>query len=69
MVPAAAIKAFRDALDKAGVKYEFVAYPGARHSFTVADAGRHGIEGMKYDKAADEDSWKRLTALFAEKLR
>lgn len=62
-----AIKAFRDALDKGGVKYEFIAYPGARHSFTVPDADKHGIAGIKYDKAADEDSWKRMQKLFAEK--
>jgi dienelactone hydrolase len=67
-IPAAAIKAFREALDKANVKYEFVSYPGARHSFTVADADKHGNPGMKYDKAADEDSWKRMLALLADKL-
>jgi dienelactone hydrolase len=66
-IPAKAIKDFRDALDKGHVKYEFVAYPGAVHSFTVPDADKHKIPGMKYDKAADEDSWKRMQALFAEK--
>lgn len=66
-IPAAAIKAFRDALDKAGVKYEFVSYPGALHSFTVPDADKRNIPGMKYDKAADEDSWKRMVKLFADK--
>jgi dienelactone hydrolase len=66
-IPASTIKAFRAALDKANVKYEFVAYPGAVHSFTVPDAGKHGIGGMRYDKVADEDSWKRMQALFAEK--
>jgi dienelactone hydrolase len=66
-IPAAAIKAFRDALDKAGVKYEFVSYPGAVHSFTVPDADKRNIPGMKYDKAADEDSWKRMVKLFADK--
>jgi dienelactone hydrolase len=65
----AAVKAFRGALDQAGVKYEFVAYPGVVHSFTVPDADRHNIAGMKYDKAADADSWQRLTALLAEKLK
>jgi dienelactone hydrolase len=63
-----AIKSFRDALDGAGVKYEFIAYPGARHSFTVPDADSHGNPGMKYDKAADEASWKQMQELFAEKL-
>ena len=66
-IPASAIKAFRSALDQANVKYEFVAYPGARHSFTVSDADKHGNAGMKYDKAADEDSWKRMQALFTAK--
>src|SRR5208283_1342427 len=68
-IPAAAIKGFRDALDKGGAKYDFVAYPGAVHSFTVADADKHGNPGMKYNKAADEDSWKRLQALLAEKFK
>jgi dienelactone hydrolase len=67
-VPQTAIKAFRAALDKAGTEYEFVPYPGVVHSFTVPDADRHHIAGMKYDKNADEDSWKRMLALFSKKL-
>jgi dienelactone hydrolase len=67
-IPEEVIKAFRSALDKGGAKYEFVAYPGAKHSFTVPDADKRGMEGLKYDKAADEDSWKRMQKLFAEKL-
>jgi dienelactone hydrolase len=66
-IPPAAIKAFRDALDNAGAKYEFVAYAGAVHSFTVPGADKHNNPGMKYDKAADEDSWKKMQALFARK--
>ena len=62
------IKAFRATLDAAGVKYDFVAYKGAVHSFTVPDAGQANIKGMKYDKAADEDSWKRMLALFKDTL-
>ena len=64
-----AIKAFRGALDKAGLKYDFVSYPGVKHSFTVPNADSRGIDGLKYDKRADEDSWKRLTQLFAEQFR
>jgi dienelactone hydrolase len=62
------IKSFRETLDKAGVKYEFVPYKGAVHSFTVPGADKHMIKGMAYDKAADEDSWKRMLALFKETL-
>lgn len=67
-IPDKSIKAFRDMLDKGGAKYEFVAYPGVVHSFTVPEADKRNIAGMKYDKAADEDSWKRMQRLFAEKL-
>ncbi|MFM9066118.1 MAG: dienelactone hydrolase family protein [Planctomycetota bacterium] len=63
-IPPAAIQAFRGALDEAKVSYEFVAYPGARHSFTVKDADKHGIEGLKYNAAADEQSWRQMQQLF-----
>ncbi|RLT01695.1 MAG: dienelactone hydrolase family protein [Planctomycetota bacterium] len=65
-IPEMAIKLFREPLDKAGTKYEFVAYPGVVHSFTVPGADARNLPGMKYDKQADEDSWKRMTKLFAE---
>ena len=65
-IPEAAIKSFREPLDKAGSKYEFVAYPGVVHSFTVPGADARNLPGMKYDKQADEDSWKRMTKLFAD---
>lgn len=67
-IPDAAIKAFRSAIDSAGVKYDFVGYPGVVHSFTVPAADKVGNPGMKYDKAADEDSWKRMLALFKDQL-
>jgi dienelactone hydrolase len=66
-IPAKVIDAFRQALDKGGVKYEFIAYPGAVHSFTVPNAESVGMPGLKYNKAADEDSWKRMQALFSDK--
>lgn len=68
-IPGQAIKAFRSALDQGGVKYEFVSYPDTVHSFTVPGADKHNIAGMKYNQHADEDSWKRMVALFAEQLK
>jgi dienelactone hydrolase len=68
-IPEKAIKAFRDTLDSAGVKLDFVSYEGAKHSFTVPDADKHGNPGMKYDRKADEDSWKRMKELFEETLK
>jgi len=68
-IPDQAIKSFRNALDKASVKYEFVSYPDTVHSFTVPGADKHHIAGMKYNKTADEDSWKRMVELLAEKFK
>jgi dienelactone hydrolase len=67
-ITADAIKSFREALDHAKVKYEFVNYKDAVHSFTVPHADKANIKGVKYDKAADEDSWKRMRALFKDTL-
>jgi dienelactone hydrolase len=58
------IAAFRAALDKAGVKYEFVSFPGVVHSFTAPEADKVGNAMMKYDKAADEKSWAGMKELF-----
>jgi dienelactone hydrolase len=67
-VTADAIQKFRDALDSAKVKYEFVNYRGAHHSFTVPNADKQGIDNMKYNKEADESSWKSLVKLLQETL-
>jgi dienelactone hydrolase len=62
------IAAFKEALDKAKVQYKFENFPGAVHSFTVPGADKHMVKGMKYDKAADEKSWKEMLSLFKETL-
>jgi dienelactone hydrolase len=67
-ISADSIKAFRAALDEAHVTNEFVGYKGAVHGFTVPDADKANVKGMKYDKAADADSWKRMLALFKDTL-
>jgi len=67
-IPKEAITAFKEALDKAKVKYTFESFPGVVHSFTVPGADKVGMKGMKYDKAADEKSWKEMQALFKETL-
>jgi dienelactone hydrolase len=60
------IDAFKAALDKAGVKYQFESYPGAVHSFTVPDADKKEIKGMAYNEEADKKSWKQMLDLFKE---
>lgn len=68
-IPEKAIADFRGALDKGGAKYDFVSYPGVVHSFTVPNADSRKIPGIKYDKHADDDSWKRMQTLFAEQFK
>ena len=71
-ISAATITSFRAALDKGGAKYEFISYPGARHSFTVPEADeaskKFNLPGIQYNKAADEQSWADMQKLFKEKL-
>ena len=67
-IPEKAIADFKAALDAAKVKYTFESFPGVVHSFTVPGADAHMIKGMKYDRAADEKSWKEMKALFKDTL-
>jgi dienelactone hydrolase len=67
-IPEKSITDFKSALDKASAKYTFVNFPGAVHSFTVPGADKENLKGMKYDKDADEKSWKMMLDLFKETL-
>lgn len=60
-VPPAQVDAFMEEFKKAGASVDFVAYPGAVHSFTEPNAGNDPSRGSAYNKAADEASWKKLT--------
>ena len=50
------------ALDRAGIDHDIKVYPGARHSF-FDDRGR------AFDKAAADDSWRRVLSFFGEQLQ
>lgn len=68
MIPAAQVEAFRQEMEKAGVNYKVVAYPGALHSFTNPDADEYAKKfGMPvaYHAEADKDSWAQLQAFLA----
>jgi len=60
------IDSFKSTMAEAKVNFEFVAYPGAVHSFTVPEADKHKIDGMAYNKDADEKSWASMKKLFGE---
>jgi dienelactone hydrolase len=64
-----AFPAFSDEMRKSGADWEFTAYGGAVHSFTVEEAGNDNSKGMAYNKEADERSWKALQDFFAEIFR
>ncbi len=68
-IPAHDVAAFRQEMEKAGVTYQVVTYPGAMHSFTSPDADKYGKEfnlPMAYDAKADKDSWSKGLAFMAE---
>ncbi|MEJ2656326.1 MAG: dienelactone hydrolase family protein [Desulfobacterales bacterium] len=49
-------------LESAGVAHEMITYGGAQHAFTV-------FGGNRYQKTADEKSWKRFTEFLSETLK
>lgn len=57
---------FQNALDKAKADWTMITYSGARHSFTVPDADKHGMENLRYNKNADERSWQAMRQFFRE---
>lgn len=66
-VPAEQVKAFEAEMDAAGVRYQLISYPGAKHSFTNPDANRFGTQfemPLAYNAAADRDSWRQMQAFF-----
>ena len=60
------IQKFRSTLEKAGMDWQMVIYAGARHSFTNPAADKVGMDALKYNKMADERSWKHMHLFFEE---
>jgi dienelactone hydrolase len=58
------VAAFKSEMDKAHAKYEFIAYPGAVHSFTRPDAGNDNSKGAAYNEEADKKSWAEMKKFF-----
>lgn len=63
-VPPAQVSDFKKEFAEA--KVDFVAYPGAVHAFTEPKAGSDKASGAAYNKEADEASWAKMKAFFAE---
>jgi dienelactone hydrolase len=65
-VPVAQANALAEEMTKAGVDWQIISYGGTVHSFTNPDAAKAGMQGVAYNKSADERSWKAMTAFFNE---
>jgi dienelactone hydrolase len=65
-VPREKVTAFQEAMDKAKADWHMVVFGGAKHGFTVPGVDKHGIENLRYDKEADERSWKHMQLFFDE---
>ena len=62
VVPPAQVEAFKTEMDNAKADYMFVSYPGVKHTFTNREADSYAAQfglPLKYDPAADIDSWTR----------
>jgi dienelactone hydrolase len=72
MIPAEQVAAFRQEMEKAGVSYKAVTYPGAKHAFTNPEADKFGQEfklPLAYDSAADKASWDEGLRFLADALK
>lgn len=67
-VPMKAVEDLKAAMAAGKKPLDVVSYKGVVHSFTSPDADKVGNPAMKYDKEADEDSWRRMRDLFRQEL-
>src|SRR5262245_55522319 len=68
-IPEKDLRAFEEEMKAANANYEFIAYDGAVHSFTVKEAGDDPSTGMAYNEKADKESWTRLEKFLKETLK
>jgi dienelactone hydrolase len=64
MIPPPQVEAFKSEMTAAGVKFEVITYPGAKHSFTNPGADKAGMDGLAYNADADRKSWAAMLDLF-----
>jgi dienelactone hydrolase len=60
------VTGFIDEMERLRADYVFMAFGGAKHSFTNPGAGDRGMEGLAYDAKADARSWRAMHDLFDE---
>jgi len=63
------VTVYKAAMDSIGAKYEYVSFPGVKHSFTSKEADANGEKfelPLAYNAEADQKSWESLQELFKE---
>ena len=63
-IPKDRVAAFKQALDEAGVDWQFHTYSAAKHGFTNPNAGQYQMDALAYNKNADLRSWQQMQAFF-----
>jgi dienelactone hydrolase len=61
------IDGLKKEMQNAGVDFQFISYPGARHGFTNPDADANGKKfnlALAYNKKADKQSWGDMQKFF-----
>jgi dienelactone hydrolase len=61
-----AVENYIASMNKTTLDWVMIIYAGAEHGFTNPDAGKAGIEGVKYSKSADQRSWRHMKDFFHE---
>jgi dienelactone hydrolase len=59
--------AFRQEMEAAGIRYEFIDYPGAVHAFTNPNADELGQKfnmPLAYNAEVDRASWQKMQEWF-----
>ena len=60
------VAGFQKAATDAGADWEFIAFAGAKHSFSNPSADSHGIPALSYNEKADKRSWAAMLNFLAE---
>jgi dienelactone hydrolase len=60
------VATFQKNATDAGADWEFIAFAGAKHSFTNPRADSHGMPALSYNEKADKRSWSAMLDFLAE---
>ena len=66
LIPAQRFKAFKEMLSQTNLDWQVIVYGGAIHSFTNPLSDKFGVDGVGYNRLADQRSWRHMLGLFKE---